>query len=349
MNTRGLTEIVILTTGLQLGIISVRIYSLMVVMALVTTAMAGPVLNVIYPQRFVRRDIAEASKAALGTAAVYRILAATGHRASGGSSAASGHRATSGQGPLAEPRTAPPGGPASALGDADDAVVAVGGALAAGREHAEVVISALVPYQRPRLEVGGGIAEDMLELTAEMTRVESASQALASRGVVVKPTVRPAIDPVAELTGIAESASLLVISAEHPDYQAVIDATEVPVAVTVASAAPARWDSVAVRAGSGDDASAAAEVAAMLAAGTHAPVVVDPAGLTGRGLDRFVAGLRDAGLSTEISGQVPDGALIVTRQDGPLAGTHLIVRAGPGYTPAETAPLAAVDTGQEDR
>jgi Kef-type K+ transport system membrane component KefB len=83
MNTRGLTEIVILTTGLQLGIVSVRLYSLMVVMALVTTAMAGPVLNVIYPARFVRRDIAEANRAALGEPAVYRVLAATGSRRPG--------------------------------------------------------------------------------------------------------------------------------------------------------------------------------------------------------------------------------------------------------------------------
>ncbi|MEU0396608.1 cation:proton antiporter [Streptomyces sp. NPDC006208] len=45
MNTRGLTEIVILTIGLQLGVLDPALYSLMVVMALVTTAMAGPLLH----------------------------------------------------------------------------------------------------------------------------------------------------------------------------------------------------------------------------------------------------------------------------------------------------------------
>ncbi|WP_326691152.1 MULTISPECIES: cation:proton antiporter [unclassified Streptomyces] len=45
MNTRGLTELVILTVGLQLGVISSDLYALMVVMALVTTAMAGPLLQ----------------------------------------------------------------------------------------------------------------------------------------------------------------------------------------------------------------------------------------------------------------------------------------------------------------
>jgi Kef-type K+ transport system membrane component KefB len=49
MNTRGLTELVILTVGLQLGILTHTVYSLMVVMAVVTTVMAGPLLHVLHP------------------------------------------------------------------------------------------------------------------------------------------------------------------------------------------------------------------------------------------------------------------------------------------------------------
>jgi Kef-type K+ transport system membrane component KefB len=45
MNTRGLTELVILTVGLQLHVLDPNLYSLMVIMALVTTAMAGPLLH----------------------------------------------------------------------------------------------------------------------------------------------------------------------------------------------------------------------------------------------------------------------------------------------------------------
>jgi Kef-type K+ transport system membrane component KefB len=44
MNTRGLTELVILNVGLGLGVISQTLFTLMVLMALVTTAMAGPLL-----------------------------------------------------------------------------------------------------------------------------------------------------------------------------------------------------------------------------------------------------------------------------------------------------------------
>ncbi|MFG2910097.1 cation:proton antiporter [Kitasatospora sp. NPDC048286] len=48
MNTRGLTELVILGIGLQLGLLNSTLYSLLVVMALVTTAMTGPLLARIY-------------------------------------------------------------------------------------------------------------------------------------------------------------------------------------------------------------------------------------------------------------------------------------------------------------
>ena len=331
MNTRGLTEIVILTTGLQLGIVSVTLYSLMVVMALVTTAMAGPVLNVIYPARFVRRDIAEANRAALGEPAVYRVVAAT---------VSPGTRASA---------PGAPAGAGAASSAAADAVLAVGAALAAAREHAEVVIVAVLPYRTPRLEVGGGIAEEMLELTEEMSRLEAARGVLERRGITAKPTARLAADPAAEVADLASSANVLVISADHPHYQTITAATAVPVEVTVAADAPEQWSGVAVRAGTGTDAGATAEVAGLLAAGSRTGVIVDPAGQSGRGLERFVGLLREAGLSTEISGQLPDGALIVTRGDGPVAGAHVIVRAGRSYTPAESAPLAVADQGQEDR
>ncbi len=49
MNTRGLTEIVILTVGLELGVIGPELFTIMVIMALVTTVMAGPLLGVLLP------------------------------------------------------------------------------------------------------------------------------------------------------------------------------------------------------------------------------------------------------------------------------------------------------------
>jgi len=56
MNTRGLTELIILSVGLQLGILDQKMYSIMVVMAVATTAMAGPLLNLVYPPSRIEQD-----------------------------------------------------------------------------------------------------------------------------------------------------------------------------------------------------------------------------------------------------------------------------------------------------
>lgn len=58
INTRGLTELIVLTIGLQLAVLDQSLYSLMVVMALGTTAMAGVLLRLVYPPELVRRDAA---------------------------------------------------------------------------------------------------------------------------------------------------------------------------------------------------------------------------------------------------------------------------------------------------
>ena len=45
MNTRGLVELVILNAGLDLGILSPALFTMMVLMALVTTFIASPILS----------------------------------------------------------------------------------------------------------------------------------------------------------------------------------------------------------------------------------------------------------------------------------------------------------------
>ena len=54
MNTRGLMELVILNIGLSLEIISPALFSMMVVMTLVTTFMTTPILELIRPSRTLR-------------------------------------------------------------------------------------------------------------------------------------------------------------------------------------------------------------------------------------------------------------------------------------------------------
>lgn len=47
LNTRGLTELVVLNVGLQAGFISTRLYTVFVLMALLTTAATGPLLSLL--------------------------------------------------------------------------------------------------------------------------------------------------------------------------------------------------------------------------------------------------------------------------------------------------------------
>ena len=56
LNTRGLTELVVLGVGLELGVLDSKMYSLMVVMAVTTTAITGPLLSRIYPDHMAEAD-----------------------------------------------------------------------------------------------------------------------------------------------------------------------------------------------------------------------------------------------------------------------------------------------------
>jgi Kef-type K+ transport system membrane component KefB len=51
MNTRGLMELVILNIGLDIGAISPSLFSIMVLMAIVTTLMASPMFELVYGRR----------------------------------------------------------------------------------------------------------------------------------------------------------------------------------------------------------------------------------------------------------------------------------------------------------
>jgi Kef-type K+ transport system membrane component KefB len=56
MNTRGLTELIVLNIGLELGVISPILFTMLVIMALVTTFMTSPLLEWTYPKKSIRRQ-----------------------------------------------------------------------------------------------------------------------------------------------------------------------------------------------------------------------------------------------------------------------------------------------------
>ena len=59
MNTRGLTELIVLNIGLSLGVISPLLFTMLVIMALVTTFMTSPLLELTYPKHQIRKNVAE--------------------------------------------------------------------------------------------------------------------------------------------------------------------------------------------------------------------------------------------------------------------------------------------------
>jgi Kef-type K+ transport system membrane component KefB len=67
MNTRGLAELVILSVGRSAGILDDAMFTMLVVMAVATTVMAGPIMKVVYPQRL--RGLAGGSSGRTGTSA----------------------------------------------------------------------------------------------------------------------------------------------------------------------------------------------------------------------------------------------------------------------------------------
>jgi Kef-type K+ transport system membrane component KefB len=66
MNTRGLTELIVLNLALDVGVISEALFAMLVIMALVTTFMTGPLLNAIDPRNELgaplEEDLAEARR-----------------------------------------------------------------------------------------------------------------------------------------------------------------------------------------------------------------------------------------------------------------------------------------------
>src|SRR5688572_14047149 len=80
MNTRGLMELVILNIGRELGVITEAVFAMMVIMALVTTALTTPILNLVYPQRLME---AKPAAPVAGARRRYSVLIPVSDPASG--------------------------------------------------------------------------------------------------------------------------------------------------------------------------------------------------------------------------------------------------------------------------
>ena len=147
MNTRGLTELVILNVGLEFGVLDSRLFTMLVVMAIVTTVMTEPLLRLVYPDRVLARDIADAEKAALGVVDAYRVLVVVGDST------------------------------AEAQELVDAAVDIVG-----DEEPAEVVLTRFRPLAT-QLEVASGLGAELGEVAASAEQLRELARRAEERGV----------------------------------------------------------------------------------------------------------------------------------------------------------------------
>jgi Kef-type K+ transport system membrane component KefB len=165
MNTRGLTELVILTIGLSLGVLSDRVFAMMVIMALVTTVMAAPIVY-----RLVSREElmgALVGRGAEGEAApASRILVAVGN-----------------------PLNAP-------------ALVAAGLALTGGRRPAELLLVRLIPTPRAP-EFSTGLRDVEMETALAVESMRPLAELARASGVVARPIAFLSDDVATDLSRAA--------------------------------------------------------------------------------------------------------------------------------------------------
>jgi Kef-type K+ transport system membrane component KefB len=295
MNTRGLTGIVILSVGLQLHILDQSLYSLMIVMAIVTTMMAGPLLHVLYPRRFLVRDIAEADRAALGTAAGHLFLVL-----------------------IEAPTAAAP-------------LVQVGAALTASREHGGLILCYLAAHQHDtRREVGTGLGGELLGMTRSTgNRSSGELQALAdrasARGVPAIAQSRFSQLIAAELPAyVAGAAPDTIVLGPGGTSRDRLTADGAVQLVTVLRSPPEAPSAVAARWTRGEGGAAAVLVAAQLAVADRLKLVISPA--DGRSAS-LAADLTRDGIAAS-DGPPPAGATVVAAACDSSGDAHLTVLAG---------------------
>ena len=274
VNTRGLTEIVILTVGLQVHVLNSELYALMIVMALVTTTMTGPLLDWCYPRSRVAHDIADAQRAALGAHAVHQVLVM-------------------------------PSSP-----DAGSPMVRLATELSGGK--AEVTLAHLWPYPAAPLEVGLGLSAQLAEMAGPLRALEALVAEMPNGAEPVRVVSRFASDVPTELAALVKAAApscvlLDCATAGYETVQAAVTGRLITVAGPDLTGSP-----IVVPYDSSVSAIAAVQVGAWIASLRRAPLLL-VGGVRAKRLARQLAelGMEVRVMPTKAAAQIPPGALVI--------------------------------------
>ena len=286
MNTRGLTELVLLSVGLRLKVLDVELFTMLVVMAVVTTVMTAPLLKLVYPDKLVAREVEEAERAALGIPNAYRVMVVLGDTG----------------------RDAP--------------LVSLAGDLAASEQPSQVVLSLFRPQSAPALEVGSGLSVELLEMAGVMGELEQLADALRGRGVDCVVLSRFSADPTGDASSQAAGlgADVLLVSATADvERERLLRDVEITVAgyegAPEVAAAPVPVTGLAH---SGESSDAALALAVRVSAGRQATLHLADDG-SRRRVGALAERLQRLGLGVEVvSADTPAAGLVLLAVDAPL-------------------------------
>jgi Kef-type K+ transport system membrane component KefB len=258
MNTRGLTELIVLNLALEKGVISEALFAALVLMALVTTFMAGPVLNRLDPDNEFGEPVeAELERAREETEAITPIPIPE-------------------QSILVAPQTD------AALTQ----LLAVAEPLATSEPPRELIIARLIEPPRGSA-VRGGLQTERFQLAGASHEVERVRSDLLARSVPARAVAFTSTDIGRDLAKLAdrEDVDLVLIDGRRPllgegvprgDVGSVLRRAPSDVAVLVAREdaviAPGPDAPLVVPFGGAEHDWAALELGAWLAAATGAPL-----------------------------------------------------------------------------
>ena len=188
MNTRGLTELIVLNLALEKGVISEALFAAMVLMALVTTFMAGPLLNVLDPAG----ELSEPVESELDRAASEPMPAA-----------------------LPVPERSILVAPQAEA--AIPQLLALAEPLATSEPPREVILARLVAPPRGG-EIRGGLQSQDIRVGEVAAEVERARQELLARRVPTRGVAFTSVDAGKDLAKLAEreSVDLLLVDGRRP-------------------------------------------------------------------------------------------------------------------------------------
>ena len=271
MNTRGLTELIVLNLALDEGVISPALFTGLVVMALVTTLMTGPLLRLIDPRnRFgepPEEELAAASRVTVEAAPIpsHSILVA----------------------PQSNPAVVP--------------LLALATPLARWEPPRELTLLRLVPPPNGT-SIRGGLQTEEFEVREASDQVQRARLGLLDQGIASLAVAFTSANPGSDLVRLSrgEGVDLVLLDGRRPllgdgvprgDVGTVLNEAPCDVAVLVAregqqQVAPSSGTVVMVPFGGADHDWAALELASWLCAATDASLqLLGPGGQTAEGKD----------------------------------------------------------------